>query len=99
MTALRRLAGAVVAILFVDAFTSVLLPDGQLGIAVKVGMDFIVHAAHCQFDTTLQTPIGKGATPSRAGLSTDLVNCWNSVLRKATTDSLKDDSLLTPILP
>jgi hypothetical protein len=54
--------------------------------SIRGGLDFIVHSASSQFDTSIDTPMTALHPPSRAGLFIDLTNAWNRVSRDAAYD-------------
>jgi hypothetical protein len=80
-SAWRWLSSAVITALFSNTFAEFLLPQGQFGMSMRSGLNFMAHTATCQFDSFITKPFSNHLPPDRASLLIDLVNCWNQVSR------------------
>jgi hypothetical protein len=94
-TALRRITAATLMTQFGSAFAEILLPHGQLGIAISGGLDFICHSTQAQVTTFMPSP----QHSSRALLSLDITNMFNAISRQACRYQLSQFPTLRPLLP
>jgi hypothetical protein len=93
-TALRRLAGSLIMTIFHNEIVQYLLPDGQFGIAVPGGTDYVIHSTQSLIDQFLSDPTNS----SRVILLLDLINMFNEVSRLACHDVLFTTISLAPII-
>jgi hypothetical protein len=94
-TALRRITAACLMTQFGSTIAEVLLPHGQLGIAISGGLDFICHSTQAQLETFMPTP----QASTRALLSLDIENMFNAISRGACRQQLHNNPKLQPLLP
>ena len=59
-------------------------PQGQFGIAVRGGIDFMIHSIRLQIERYMQP-----RQETRAMLSLDLINAWNNASREKARDVMK----------
>jgi hypothetical protein len=59
-TALRCLAGSLIMSIFHNEIVQYLLPDGQFGIAVPGGTDFVIHSTQSRIDQFLPKSVKMG---------------------------------------
>jgi hypothetical protein len=85
-TAWRCITGSVIATLFADNFAALLLPEGQFGVAISSGIDFMFHLATAQFDNFITKPLQAGKAPTRTLLLLDIVNMFNQLSCDAAQD-------------
>jgi hypothetical protein len=98
-TAWRRLCSAILTCHLRDTFASLLLPEGQFGMGVRSGLDFIIHTALAQYGSSIADRLSQALPPSRACLLLDLTNCWNQVSCEAALAELHSDPRLHLLLP
>jgi hypothetical protein len=97
-TTWRRLASSILTITFADTFAGLLLPEGQFGLTIRGGLDFLVHSANCQFETFITTPTANNLPPQRAAILIDLINCWNQMSRDAVRKKIESEPTLHGLL-
>ena len=93
-TAYRRITGKYLMMLLDEEIAKVLTPHGQWGIAVRGGIDFMIHTSRVLVERYL-----KPNTESRTAIALDLVNCWNNASREAAQDELAENPTLQQLLP
>jgi hypothetical protein len=93
-TALRRIAAAASITIHGQTLASYLIPHGQLAINVPGGLDFIVHSTQAQLNTYTT-----GNNPTRALLTLDIANMFNTISRQACRHSLLQHPTLQPLIP
>ena len=93
-SALRRIAGKYIMEAFSHNFATLLLPVGQFGIAIKGGLDYMLHTARSNISRFIDLLV-----PTRVLLLLDIRNMFNSVSRVAIRDVLQTYPDLQPILP
>ena len=93
-TAYRRITGKYLMMLLDEEIAKALTPFGQWGIAVRGGIDFMIHTTRVLVERHL-----KPNDETRTAIALDLVNCWNNTSRKAAQDELADDPSLQQLLP
>jgi hypothetical protein len=98
-TAYRRIAGAVIMTLYANRFSSFLLTEGQFGIAISGGIDFLLHSAQAQLHQYIDRPLASNQAPHRALLSLDITNMFNAVSRDAARAVLANNSQFHALLP
>ena len=98
-TAYRRIVGALITTTFATDFATFLLPQGQVGIAVHGGIEFLIHSAQAQLDHYIQQPIANANNPHRALLLLDIVNMFNETSRDCAKDVLLSQPQFRSILP
>ena len=95
-TAFRRINSAILLQHHRDDIAQLYAPDGQYGIAVKGGLEFIVHKAQAQYHLFIDTPHKQKQPVSRVLLLLDITNMFNEISRDAcrlllsSTPELKD---------
>jgi hypothetical protein len=94
-TALRRITAATLMTQFSSAIAEILLPHGQLGIAISGGLDFICHSTQAQITTFMPSP----QHSSRALLALDITNMFNAISRQACRYQLSKFPTLQPLIP
>ena len=82
-SALRRISGKYIMTLHSETFARILLPQGQFGIAIKGGLQFIVDSIRTLIHRYIST-----LNPTRILLLLDIINMFNSISRKAARDEL-----------
>ena len=87
-TALRRFTGSLLASHFAPRFAHFLQPF-QFGIGISGGMEFIIHSIHAQAQQFIPDA-SPSSTSSRALLSLDLVNMFNSISRDCSRSVLAE---------
>ena len=80
--------------IFHNQIVQYLLPDGQFGIAVPGGTDFVIHLTQSLSNQFLSNP----SNSTRVILLLDLVNMFNKVSRLACHDVLSTTTSLAPII-
>jgi hypothetical protein len=98
-TAYRRIVGALITATFSADFATFLLPQGQMGIAVHGGIDFLIHSAQTQLDHYIQQPLANGQHPHRALLLLDIENMFNETSREAAKEVLLSKPQFRSLLP
>jgi hypothetical protein len=98
-TAYRRIIGALIFTTYAEDFASFLLPHGQMGIAARGGIEFLIHTAQAQLDHCMQQPLLKGHHPQRALLLLDIINMFNKTSRACAKDVLLSQPQFCSLLP
>jgi hypothetical protein len=98
-TAYRRVIGALITSTYAPDFAQLLLPQGQVGIAVKGGIELLIHSAQIQLNQYIQQPIDNHQHPQRALLLLDIVNMFNETSRDCAKDVLLSHPEFHPLLP
>jgi hypothetical protein len=98
-TVWRRLIGAIITTTLGSEFSKILITEGQFGVAVKGGIEYLIHTAQAQFDQYITQPSANGASPDRALIILDIVNMFNSVSRDAAREFLQEHQQFHCILP
>jgi hypothetical protein len=93
-TALRRITAACLMTQYGPTIAEVLLPHGQLGIAISGGLDFICHSTQAQLETFMPNP----QSSTRALLALDIENMFNAISRSACRQQLHRNPKLQPLL-
>ena len=94
-SAYRRILGKYIMEYFGHQFAAFLLPVGQYGIALRGGLDFILHMTRANIDRYLNKP----NDPTRVLLLLDIKNMFNSCSRAAVRDLLATHQAFRPLLP
>ena len=94
-SAYRRILGKYIMEHFGSQFAAFLLPVGQFGIALKGGLDLILHMTRANIDRYLN----RRQHPSRLLLLLDITNMFNSCSRASVRDLLADHPAFQPLLP
>jgi hypothetical protein len=66
---------------------------------VRGGLDYIIHTALAQYDTSIADRLSQSLPHSHACLLLDLTNCWNQVSREAALEELHSNPCLHILLP
>jgi hypothetical protein len=90
---------SMVATLFADDFAALLLPNGQFGVAVSRGINFMFHLDTAQFDIFISKPLQTGKAPTHVLLLLDIINMFIQMSRDAACDALASKPALQSILP
>jgi hypothetical protein len=98
-TAYRRIAGAYIMNSFAPRFSALLLQQGQFGIAIQGGIDFLLHSAQAQVYQYIDRPMESKLPPHRALLLLDIVNMFNEVSRDAARSILSKQPHFQALLP
>jgi hypothetical protein len=98
-TAYRRIAGAYIMHTFSVRFSALLIQQGQFGIAIPGGIDFLLHSAQAQLYQYIDRPIMANKSPHRALLLLDIVNMFNEVSRNAARKILSTQPHFQALLP
>jgi hypothetical protein len=95
-TALRQMSSATLLEHHRNDIAQLCAPDGQCGIAIKGGLEFIVHEAQAQCHLFVDKPNKQKEPASRVPLLSDITNMFNEISRDAcrllllATPELKD---------
>jgi hypothetical protein len=93
-TAFRRISAALaITMLGFDA-AEFLLPQGQFGIGIPSGLDYIIHTTMADIERYLSL-----SSPTRALLMLDIINMFNAVSREACRSVLERNDKFRALLP
>jgi hypothetical protein len=93
-SAFRRISAALaITVLGFDA-AEFLLPQGQFGIGIPSGLDFIIHSTMADLERHLNP-----TAPTRALLMLDIVNMFNAVSREACRSVLETNDKFSALIP
>jgi hypothetical protein len=98
-TALRRVNSAILLEHHRNDIARLYAPDGQYGIAVKGGLEFIVHKAQAQYHLFIDTPNQHKQPVSRVLLLLDITNMFNEISRDACRLLLSSTPELQDMVP
>ena len=82
-TAIRRINSAILLQHHRDDIAELCAPDGQYGIAIKGGLEFLVHKAQAQYHLFIDSPNQHMKPLLRALLLLDITNMFNELSRDA----------------
>jgi hypothetical protein len=98
-TAYRRIAGAYVMNKFAPRFSALLVQEGQFGVAIPGGINFLLHTSQAQLFQYIDRPLEAGTCPHRALLLLDIVNMFNEVSRDSARKALEQTNHFHALLP
>jgi hypothetical protein len=98
-TAYRQIAGAYIMHTFSFRFAALLIQQGQFGVAIPGGIDFLLHSAQAQLHQYIDRPVKAGESPHRALLLMDIVNMFKEVSRDAAQRALATQPHFQALLP
>jgi hypothetical protein len=98
-TAYRCIAGTIITDIFAADFAKLLLPQGQVGIAIHGGIEFLIHSAQTQLDHYIRQPMASKALPQCALLLLDIVNMFNETSREHAKDVLLSKPQFHGLIP
>jgi hypothetical protein len=93
-SSLRRITAALAITMLGTDAAKFLLPQGQFGIGIPSGSDFIMHSTMADPERHLNT-----TAPTRAMLLSDIVNMFNAVSREACCSVLASHIIFSTLLP
>jgi hypothetical protein len=84
---------------FSARFSTLLIQQGQFGVAIPGGINFLLHSAQAQLYQYIDRPTEANKSPHRALLLLDIVNMFNEVSRDAARKILSTQPHFSALLP
>ena len=99
-TAYRRVTAASVISAQAADFAEFLLPQGQFGINIPSGLDYIIHSTYTDLERFVTfDPDDTSKLPTRAVLFLDIANMFNAISRDACRSVLQSHPVFKTLLP
>ena len=88
-SAIRRIIASYISQTNSSHFNSYLLPH-NFAAGVKGGMEFLVSTIQQEYDNYIATPIKQNTCPTRAIVSIDIINMFNSISKERVREIIKE---------